>query len=178
MKELIIFLVFLMCVTLSACGTHKNETTDVVTEVTTEASSEANMNVANPWTDCGSLEDASKIAGFEMTIPESVDGYPNTFVQAMQDKMIQVFFCDKDMDAADRSDVLVRKGAGTDDISGDYNEYSQTESAEMGGKNVTLRGNDNKIFNVTWNSDGYAYSIVADKGLERDDVEAIVGTVK
>ena len=97
MKELIIFLVFLMCVTLSACGTHKNETTDVVTEVTTEASSETNMNVANPWTDCGSLEDASKIAGFEMTVPESVDGYPNTFVQAMQDKMIQVFFCDKDV---------------------------------------------------------------------------------
>ena len=178
MKELIIFLVFLMCVTLSSCGTHKNETTDVVTEVTTEASSETNMNVANPWTDCGSLEDASKIAGFEMTIPESVDGYRNTFIQAMQDKMIQVFFSDKDMDAEDRSDVLVRKGAGTDDISGDYNEYSQTESAEMGGKNVTLKGNDNKIFNVTWNSDGYAYSIVADKGLERDVVEAIVGAVK
>ena len=178
MKELIIFLVFLMCVTLSACGAQKNATTEAVTEVTTEASSEANMNMANPWTDCSSLDDAAKIAGFEMTVPDSVDGYPNTFIQAMQDNMIQVFFSDKDMDATDRSDVLVRKGAGTDDISGDYNDYSQTESAEMSGMNVTLRGNDNKIFNVTWNSDGYSYAIVSDKGLERDDVEAIVGAVK
>jgi hypothetical protein len=178
MRKIILLLLFMMCVTLSACGEKRNETTEEVTESITEASSDSNMNIANPWSDCSSLSDAAKIAGFEMTVPDSVDGYPNVTIQAMKDNMIQVFFSDKDMDADDRSDVLVRKGVGSDDISGDYNEYSQTESAQMSGMNVTLRGNDNKVFNVTWTNDGYSYSIVADKGLDKADIEDIIGAVK
>lgn len=47
----------------------------------------------------------------------------------------------------DRGDVqvLIRKAAGSDDITGDYNDYSETDTAEANGSTVTLRGEDGMV---------------------------------
>ena len=135
------------------------------------------QTMPNPWIECGNdISCGAQKAGFNF--PLNVENYT---VRAMEGMFEFRFPLDEKRKVIVRKSVTAEGEAdenGIIDISGDYNDYSQTESAEMSGMNVTLRGNDNKIFNVTWNSDGYSYAIVSDKGLERDDVEAIVGAVK
>ena len=50
-----------------------------------------------------------------------------------------------------------------DDISGDYNEYSEImEQEEEGGRIVTLKGNDGAIYCMTWTDGGYSYAVDID----------------
>jgi hypothetical protein len=76
-------------------------------------------NVANPFVDCESAYDASQLAGFEVTFPESVPGYSERFYQAIEGELVQCFYSEGE------SKVLIRKAVddGSGDISGDYNEY-------------------------------------------------------
>lgn len=166
MKRFFIVMVVAACTLLAACGAKK------------EAAQETNTQIPNPWVDCSTLEEAGKLAGFEITVPDRIDGYPNTYIQAVKDEMIQVFYSDQDMNAENRKTVLIRKGKGSEDISGDYNEYARQEEQEIHGVTATLKGEGEKIFNAVWTQDGFAYSISADEGLTLEQVDALVEQVK
>lgn len=166
MKKLFIVMAVAACTLLAACGAKK------------EPAKEESTQIPNPWTDCGTLEEAAELAGFDIAVPDRIDGYPNTFIQAVKDEMIQVFYSDKDMTAEDRRTVLIRKGKGSEDISGDYNKYALQEEKEMHGVKVTVKGEGETIYNAVWTQDGYAYSISADDGLTLDQVDALVELVK
>ena len=135
-----------------------------------------NANMANPWVDCADLEEAADLAGFNIAVPDRIEGYPNTFIQAIENSMIQVYYSETDPGDGDR--VLVRKGVGTDDISGDYGEYSEVEIAALHGVDVTLKGEEGLVYTETWTQDGYAYSVSADAGMSRDQAESLVELVK
>ena len=64
--------------------------------------------------------------------------------------------------------ITVRKGTGSEDISGDYNEYSEKETLKIHGLDVLVKGDEGKIFCATWTKDGYSFAIVADKGLTKE----------
>ena len=71
------------------------------------------------------------------------------------------------------------KKAGEDpDIRGDYNEYSQTVSAGIGGHDVTLKGDDDLINVALWTADGYSYSIDTDQALTQEQMTAIIEIVE
>ena len=147
-------------------------------EANTEANNEeVNNEIANPWIDCANLDEAAQIAGFDFDAPKRIDGYPNTFIQAMEKEMIQVFYSDKDLEDETYSAILIRKGFG-DDISGDYNEYTENKTADMHGVSVELSGNDGLIYKALWQQDGFAYSIGADKGIDEALVNDLVESVK
>ncbi|MCR4739582.1 MAG: hypothetical protein K5886_04890 [Lachnospiraceae bacterium] len=139
---------------------------------------EQNNYIGNPWIDCATLEDAEKIAGFDIMVPDRIEGYPDTLIQAVDKDMIQVFYFDGSVNEEERSRVLIRKGIGNEDISGDYNVYSQNETVEMHGVNVDIKGNDGLIYNATWYQDGYAYAILPEDGMTKDLIEFFVETVK
>lgn len=143
-----------------------------------EPAEEENTQIANPWVECANLEEAAELAGFDIAVPDRIEGYPNTLIQAIEGSTIQVFYYDQDPAAGDASNVLIRKGVGTEDISGDYNEYPENETASIHGVDVTLRGSEGKIFTETWTQDGYAYSVHADEGMDRAQAEALVELVK
>ncbi|MCR5736009.1 MAG: hypothetical protein K6G22_15525 [Lachnospiraceae bacterium] len=170
MRKSFLFVAFVMSIVLSGCAGLDN--------LMGKFSTEKNTNIANPWIDCATIEDAEKIAGYDIMVPDRIEGYPDTFIQAVKKEMIQVFYYDAKENEDERSRVLIRKGVGNEDISGDYNEYSQIESAEMHGINVDLRGNDNLIYNATWYQGGYAYAILSDEGLSRDLIEFFVEIIK
>lgn len=166
MKKLFIVMAVAACTLLTACGAKK------------EPAQETNAQIPNPWVDCGTLEEAAELAGFDIAVPDRIDGYPNTYIQAVKDEMIQVFYSDQDMNAEDRKTVLIRKGKGSEDISGDYNEYARQQEQEMHGVAVTLKGEGDTIFNAVWTQDGFAYSVSADEGLTLDQVDSLVELVK
>ncbi|MBR4743879.1 MAG: hypothetical protein IK082_06790 [Oscillospiraceae bacterium] len=133
-----------------------------------------NVQIPNPWVDCATLDEAAKLAGFDIAIPGSFEGYPETVIQAMEKSMIQVMYFDGDPAAESSSMVMVRKGTGDGDISGDYNEYPETETVQMHGADVTLRGDKGLVCSAIWTWGGYSFAINADKGLSRDAVSAAV----
>ena len=133
-------------------GTHDDETEDPV-------------QIPNPWRYCATLDGAADIAGFAMTAPEQVMGKDVAFIQAVQDSTIQVFFGDE----GDR--VLIRKGVGEGDISGDYNSYDVTQIITVGETPVTMKGNGEGLYStVVWTAGGYSYAILL-------DTPAIVDTI-
>ena len=164
MKKLVaILLAVLMTVSLAACATQAADT-----EKKTE---EENTQIANPFTDCETLEDAEKICGFGMTVPEKIDGYDEILIQAIDDYMVQVIYT-KDED----NEVLVRKAKDSGDISGDYNEYESVKTAEIDGKDVVFKGHaDGEINNAVWSNGEYSYSIyISGAGFSVDTVTELV----
>ena len=162
-KLLAIILCAAAVLSLAACA-QKNETP--------EETEEPMAYMANPFVDYKTIEEAEKAAGFELEAPESVAGYSDKMIQVMSGKMIQIIFLNGD----DR--LFIRKQAGSEDISGSYTEYSQTVSADVGGRDVTYRGDNNLISNATWVSDGYSYAVMADTPIKEADMAAIISQVK
>ena len=167
-KILLLITILILAFAFTACGGEAN------TEANNE---EVNNEIASPWIDCANLDEAAQVAGFDIDAPKRIDGYPKTFIQAMENEMIQVFYSDKDLEDETSAAVLIRKGFG-DDISGDYNEYAENKTVEMHGISVNLSGNDGLIYKALWQQDGFAYSIGADKGIEEALVNDLVELVK
>ena len=134
-----------------------------------------NVQIPNPWVDCATLSEAAELAGFDVAVPGHIEGYPNQMIQAMVKTMIQVMYFDGDPAAESSSAVTVRKGTGEEDISGDYNEYPESKTAQIHGMDVLLKGENGLIHCATWTRDGYSYAINADKGLS---VDVLSGTIE
>lgn len=128
---------------------------------------EAQTQIANPFVDCSSAYEASKVAGFGVTFPESVPGFNERAYQAVKGELIQCIYSNGD------ERVLVRKGKGASDISGDYNEYSQKKDVTVGNLDLTEKGEGDRVYVVTWMRDGYSFAIDADNGLDRDVAEKL-----
>ena len=146
--------------------------------VDTSASYFSGMQIANPFVDCESLDAAAEIAGFAISVPENVEGYPNRAVQAIRNDLIQVFFATGDMAQSDTEYILLRKGVGSEDISGDYNEYTSVTEQEVDGKTVTLKGDGSIIYLATWTDGDYSYSVSFSDGADPDTVLALVNALK
>lgn len=176
-----------------------SETTPSTLSSNTTESTEDLVDIPNPFIDCDSLEVAEKIAGFEIRVPDSIDGYSDRLIQAIDQYLIQVFYYapsekSKDTENAavsesteitqtdgnaalgddNRDQLLLRKALGTDDISGDYNAYSEEQSLSINNTDVTLRGDDGKIYVITWTDGTYSYAIDSDAGLDLDTAKDLV----
>lgn len=130
------------------------------------------VQIPNPFTDYAALSEAVKAAGFELLVPEKVNGVPQSGVQTMNDEMIQVFYGDED------NDVCIRKAPGNGDVSGDYNVYSQITVVDANGISVTLKGKNNLVYLAVWNNGEYTYSVSTRTGMSNSDMVALVHAVK
>lgn len=121
--------------------------------------------IPNPFTDYETIAEAAEAAGFSMDAPESIGTFGSRTYQVLgageADAMIQVTYT-ASADAAEDYYVL-RKAAGTDDISGDNSDYAETSMLTLGASNteVTVKGSDSTISLATWAKDGYSYSLGA-----------------
>lgn len=127
------------------------------------------VQIPNPWVDCASLEEAGKLAGFSFTAPDALEGYPEKYIGVIEKEIAEVIFNDEN-----GAEICLRKGVGTDDISGDYNVYETTETRTIDGKNVTCKGNDGLVSNATWNDGTYAYSIMSTVGMTAEQLSTFV----
>ena len=130
-----------------------------------------NVQIPNPWQECGSLEEAGKLAGFSFTVPETVDGYTERYIAAIEGDIAQVIFSNGD---EDDSTLYFRKGLGGDDISGDYNTYDVTEEQTIDGHTVLCKGNDGLIYTATWTDGTYSYAVMCNAGMSAEQLSVWV----
>ena len=102
--------------TLNGCGSKSTDSA-----ISAEDTS-GQTQISNPFTDCDTLEEAKKLAGFSISVPASIDGYTRDAITAIPDEIIHVSFRNGD------DEIYFRKGTLTDDLSGDYNVYAYEDT--------------------------------------------------
>ena len=176
MKKIIALLMTcLMAVSLAACSysIHDKEKkeesgTENIQEADTEAAAEAEpeetgTQIPNPYVDYETLEEACEAAGVSLLLPDSIEGYERIDYQAIDGQMVNVIYT-----AADGSMLLIRKAKGSEDISGDYNEYEHNSEQTINDIDVQVRGNGDTLSAAVWYDNGEAYSMTVDRPMEKD----------
>lgn len=125
------------------------------------------VQIPSPFTGHATLADAAEAVGFELAVPERVNGSPRRSIETMSGIMIQVFYGD------DENEVCVRKEAGAGDISGDYNQYAQVKT-ENG---VTLKGENGLVMVAIWERGGYTYAVTSRAGMDAAAMAALIQSV-
>ena len=70
--------------------------------------------------------------------------------------------------------LYYRVSKGSEDNSGDYNEYSKVYTKDINGITVTLKGDKELIYLVLYEKDGCSYSIGASNGLTEQQIEKMI----
>lgn len=133
---------------------------------------EEDVQIPNPFTDYQTVEEAQKALSFTAKVPDSLpDSYQFDAVQLLGNDFIQVFYKSGD------HEILYRMAKGDEDISGDYNVYTDVKTVKAGDVSVTVRKGEHTT-GAVWTDRGYSFSVYADGGLTEDEVLAIVKSVR
>lgn len=135
------------------------------------------MQIANPWSEFDTLEEAESDADVELTLPESYQGFNHRIYRSMQGEMLEVIY----QDADGQEGFRIRKSRDAGDISGDYNSYAQKKTLEIGDRFVETRGNGDEIAVATWSNHSlnlsYAICVAEDQHFTEDDIRSLVKTI-
>ena len=160
MKKLLALMLCGVCaLSLAACGEQR------------QSAPMTGVQLANPFVGYDTLDEAAAAAGFGLSAPEQIDGYDAPAVQLMNGEMLQLIFRSGD----DR--LIIRKTAGTDDISGAYNSYPDTKTAKINGSSVTLKGADGKYQTAVWTANGWSYAVVSDIAMASDILTDLIAEI-
>lgn len=169
-----ILLMSVLCLAIVACG--KKEEAKQETAETTNVTQKESTQIPNPFVEVKNLDEASKIAGFSLEVPETYEDYIKQVIQAIEDDMIEVIYYDEN---SEHEGLRIRKAKGTDDISGDYNEYKDVETVKVGDFEIIEKGSEGNISVATWNNGTYSYAIdVAEASLTKDTIANLVSNIK
>ena len=169
-----ILLMSLLCLAIIACG--KKEEAKQDPAEATNITQEQDYGVPNPYEIVDTLEEASKIAGFDLSVPATYGDYKKQVIQAIEDDMIEVIYFEEE---SENEGLRIRKAKGTDDISGDYNEYKNVETVKVGDYDVTEKSDGKNIFVATWTDGTYSYAIDIDRAeLSKEDIENLISNIK
>ena len=161
MKRLFAVIMMLLTIlSLAACGS------------STESAEPDIIGMPNPFTDFDTLAEAEKQTGFYITLPDAIGSSNNKIYRAMNDEMLEVIYVNGEDETG-----RIRKARGSEDISGDYNEYAETETVSVGGIDVLLKGDAGLVKFAVWTNDGYAYSVSSEAGMTADEMMALVSAV-
>lgn len=130
-----------------------------------------NTQIPNPWQEYKTVSEAAKATGISFSAPEKIEKYTVSYVRAL-DGIVEVRYSNGS------NEIRVRKGKGTDDISGDYNVYKNVSEKKIGGNTVTLKGNGDGVSSATWTDGTYSCSIFSENELTNKLVESIVAAMR
>lgn len=119
------------------------------------------------------IEELSKVVGFDMNeiqdIPFEVE---QTVYTAYGYDLAEIAYVNKDYT------VSFRKSVGSEDNSGDYNEYTSIEDITIKDHTVSIKGNKDLYSLAIWENDGYAYSIYSSQGLSKKQLVDMLENVQ
>lgn len=126
----------------------------------------------NPFTEVSDLKGAAELAGFPVSFDGKCDGH--SIIRVIKGSLVEII-CQRGDDELYR----VRKGAGTLDVSGDYNEYRNKEEKKAGERAITLKGNDGKSWSLaSWHDGGYSYSVSPSSPMSGKDILSLADTLR
>ena len=130
----------LLAVSLAACSQPAaSDAASTAGSASSSATSDTSQ-IPNPWTGCTTLADAAALTGYDFTVPDSVDGYPDVTIAVLEsEQLTEVQY------SSGNARLCLRKAPGSDDISGDFNQYAESNAVDVDGRSVTLQGNDGQV---------------------------------
>lgn len=138
--------------------------------------------LADPYMEVESLEEAAELTGFEISVPEAEEDHPDMIIRVLDDDMIEVIYVNDENETEDGLDEAyrIRKAEGDDDISGDYNEYGFSKMIETENGSINIKGNGNACCVAVWQKDGYTYALDVDENYQmgESDMLSIIEAVK
>lgn len=128
---------------------------------------------ANPSAACRSLEEAEKAAGFTIKVPESFDDSISRKFTLIGGRIIDVSY----LDAEGKRILSIRKGAGKEDVSGDYSKYPQEDVMDTGKVSVTVKGEEDLIYLAVWQEGDSSMAVSFSQGRTEDELKEVIKAV-
>lgn len=162
-RRLTIAGLLVLALLLTACGKKKNE---------------YSADVTNPFTDYDTLAEAETAAGVTLAEMPFVEGYDQYVYRASENEMLEVIY----QDAKGNEGLRVRKAKGSNDISGDYNEYEEQTQIVLDQFTADMKGNDGKAGVITWveliDGTSYTYAInIGEANIDQVGATTLVSSI-
>lgn len=186
-KGINIVFITLLCISgmilVTSCSTPK------VTASSSSMESENSLEIPNPIVEYTSLEEAETGTGIPLSInADLLNMYQYHNISGIPEDLIQVKIYDNREGTESNKELLIRKGVGTQDISGDYNIYDSSIEVQIDNVAVTFKGTGETFNLAIWNDGEYSYSVPMSSnkdlldsdektGITQSDMEAIVKSV-
>ena len=120
------------------------------------------------------LAEAEKVAGFSLSVPASVSSAGISKIVACKDESIAVYYGEEE-----KPSVIIVKGQGSEDISGDYTEYACSSTVSLAEGPVTVMGNDAAAINkVIWTRERFSYAVLVPDGMSLNEILPIINATK
>ena len=141
--------------------------------INTKADEDNATQIANPFTEHKTIDDANKVLSFDAKVPSNIpSGYKVDYISTLSNDFLQIGYKNGD------NEILYRMAKGSDDISGDYNEYKNIENKKVGDYSFIIRGNESgKAANLLWTDGKYTYSLYANPEVGTDALMSIADTI-
>lgn len=124
-------------------------------------------NDAEPYADSGfelveadSAEELSELVGFAVQEPAGLPFEAEGTSYLAYGTELAEITC-----TASGETAVFRKSAGTEDVSGDYSEYSSVKELSVNGVSITLKGNDGMYALAVWSDGSFSYSLFLSDGM-------------
>ena len=110
-------------------------------------------------------------------------GFPVEDLTSLPFEVRQVTYCSYFNDFAeinytgDGQSLSYRKAKGTEDISGDYNEYQNDKHLTIHGLDILLKGNSEKYTLAVWTDGTYAYALSFEQEVTEEEITTIISSM-
>ena len=130
------------------------------------------LQIGNPWKSYNSMEEATDASGIAFPLPEIVaDSYTSKSYRVMNGQLMEVIY------VSGEQKVIVRMLSGEgQDISGVYENVTQTESLEVNGIPVTHNMIGNGCLYL-FSKDGFSYSLYVPGGCQENIMQVFLSHI-
>lgn len=168
MKKIIVYILCAV-ITLSFTACSNNSPSKDSTQKQTIGD---NAQIPNPFVDCKTIADANKIVGFTVVAPKNLPtGYSQDTIRAIKDDLVEIIY------VKGEKKISFRQGKDSKDISGDYNEYKESNTLTIGSLQVTIKGDNGEVNLAVWTDGDYAYAI-SSEGLDNNTISDMITSMK
>lgn len=129
------------------------------------------VGMPNPFVEYKTVDEAQKVLPFSAVVPSNVKGYELKNVSVMSNEMLQLIYKNGD------KEITYRVEKGSNDISGDYNEYKDIKTVKVGDVEVKVRKSEETMSTI-WTNGGLTFSLYSNGNFTEKDITDIISSIK
>lgn len=128
--------------------------------------------VTNPFKEFTSIDELKGALSFDLKTPKGIPAdYEITGISLISGQTVQIRYSNGN------DEMTYRVAPGSEDISGDYNEYDFIQIINISGMDITLKGRNDRVYLTTWSDDTFSYSLATSKGMSESLLIEIVSSI-